>query len=282
MIGLWRHAFLGVFLTSLVAVGEDGGLNPAPEAVTNESPGHFYDWREDGQYGHKINRIVRELDLSEFRSIIVRCDSPELPDGNYIVRCDSLEELPSCKMYYSLKMQDGKMYGFPRVIPAPGTPSEDVSNNILIKSFRKIGESVWLDGINNTYLVSDILIDIENKTESPAILLGHSLAGDELSILPLLECNHELYTIIHARNIYIPPRSVYQLHGKIIPHPSKLITAKPSRKTQVMKLPEKMKEVYIELTFQTVIIGKKLRVYTQSPQKFIYRCNLPNAIDLKK
>ena len=39
----------------------------------------------------------------------------------------------------------------------------------------------------------------------------------------------------------------------------------------MMKQPEKMKDVYIELTFESVIIGKKLRVFSELPQKFIYR-----------
>ena len=38
-----------------------------------------------------------------------------------------------------------------------------------------------------------------------------------------------------------------------------------------MKLPEKMHDVYIELAFQSVIIGMKLQVGSELPQKFIYR-----------
>lgn len=64
--------------------------------------------------------------------------------------------------------------------------------------------------------------------------------------------------------------SVYRLHGKIIPYPANL-RIKPSRKTHDMKLPEKMNDVYIELAFQSVIIGKKLQVDSELPQKFIYR-----------
>jgi hypothetical protein len=269
MISLLKNAFLGALIVPLFAIGDVGRIDIEHEAAPHESQVLFYDWKKDEQYGYKINRIVQELDLSEFHSIIVRCDSPEMPDGNYIVTPDS-PELPGAKMYYSLKMQDGKMYSFPRVIPAPGTPCEDVSNKVKLKGFRNIGESVWKDSINNTYLVSDILIDIENKSESPIILLRACLAGNEGFVLPRFECNHELYTIIHESNIYIPPMSVYRLHGKIIPYPANL-RIKPSRKTHDMKLPEKMNDVYIELAFQSVIIGKKLQVDSELPQKFIYR-----------
>ena len=272
MVSLLKNAFLGIPMITLVAMGEAGGNNEH-EAVTNESQVLVYDWKEDAHYGDKINRLIQELDLSEFRCMIARCDSPELPGGNYMVSCDSPEP-PGFKKYYSLKMQDGKMYGFPRVILAPATPREDVSNQILIKGFRNIGDSVWTDGINNTYLVSDVLIDIENKSGSPIILLSQSLAGYEQVRLPLFECNNELYTIIHERHIYIPPMSVYRLQGKIIPHPANR-PMKPSCNMHVMKLPENMKEVYIELAFESVIIGKKLRVYTELPQKFIYRSKLP-------
>lgn len=270
MMSQLKNALFWVPMVPLLTMGDVGRIDMEHEAAPHESKVLFYDWKKDEQYGYKINRIVQELDLSEFRGIIVRCDSTERPGGNYIVTSDS-PELPGAKMYYSLKMQDGKMYSFPRVIPAPGTPCEDVSNKVKLKGFRNIGESVWKDSINNTYLVSDILIDIENKSESPIILLRDSLAGNEGFVLPRFECNHELYTIIHESNIYIPPMSVYRLHGKIIPHPANR-RIKPSRKTHDMKLPEKMNDVYIELAFQSVIIGKKLREDSELPQKFIYRC----------
>lgn len=266
MINLLKDAFLLALIFHFCAMADTGKINNEHKSGTHESKILFYDWKEDELYGYKINRIISELDLSEFRYIIARCNSPEMPDGNYIVTPDS-PELSGLNMYYSLKMQDGKIYNFPRVITAPDTPYEDTSNKILIKGFRNIGESVWKDGINNAYLVSDILIDIENKSASPIILLGQSLTGDEQVILPIFKHNNQLYTIIHERNIYIPPMSVYRLHGGIIPHPSKR-DIKPTHKMHVMKLPEKMKDVYIELAFQTVIIGKKIRVL---PQKFIYR-----------
>lgn len=268
MINLLKDAFLLALIFHFCAMADTGKINNEHKAGTHESKILFYDWKEDELYGYKINRIISELDLSEFRYIIARCNSPEMPDGNYIVTPDS-PELSGVNMYYSysLKMQDGKIYNFPRVITAPDTPYEDTSNKILIKGFRNIGESVWKDGINNAYLVSDILIDIENKSASPIILLGQSLTGDEQVILPIFKHNNQLYTIIHERNIYIPPMSVYRLHGRIIPHPAKR-DIKPTHKMHVMKLPEKMKDVYIELAFGTVIIGKKIRVL---PQKFIYR-----------
>lgn len=271
MVGILRNALFFAPLFSFIALGDTGEYNNEHETVTNESKVHFYDWREDVQYGDKINRIIQALDLSEFHCIIARSSSPEHPDDLYIVTCDSLEDLPaSFKMYYSLEMQDGKMYSFPRVIPGTGTPHDDVSNQILIKGFQNIGESVWTDGINNKYLVSDVLIDIENSSESPIILLRHSLVGNEETILPIFECNNELYAIIHESNIYIPPMSTYRLHGKIIPHPTNRPT-EPFCEMYVMTLPEIITDVSIELYFQSVIIGNKLRVYSELPQKFIYR-----------
>lgn len=153
---------------------------------------------------------------------------------------------------------------------ARDTPHDDVSNQILIKGFQNIGESVWTDGINNKYLVSDVLIDIENSSKSPIILLRQSLIGNEQTIPPIFECNNELYVIIHESNIYIPPMSTYRLQGKIIPHPANR-PIEPSCNMHVMKLPEEMKDVYIELSFESVIVGNKLRVYSELPQKFIYR-----------
>lgn len=279
MVGILRNALFFAPLFSFIALGDTGEYNNEHETLTNESKVHFYDWREDVQYGDKINRIIQALDLSEFHSIIARLSSPEHPDDFYIVTSDSLEDLPaslkmSLKMYYSLEMQDGKMYSFPRVILGTGTPHDDVSNQVLIKGFQNIGESVWTDGINNKYLVSDVLIDIENSSESPIILLRYSLTGNEGSILPIFECNNELYVIIHESNIYIPPMSTYRLQGKIIPkgkiipHPANQ-PIEPSCNMHVMTLPEIITDVSIELYFQSVIIGNKLRV--KLPQKFIYR-----------
>ncbi len=97
---------------------DTGEFNKAHETVTDASQVIIYDWKEDEHYGDKINAIIHALDLSEFHSVIARLTSPELPDGNNIVRCELMDELPGLKMY-----------SFPRVIPGPEITHEDVSNN---------------------------------------------------------------------------------------------------------------------------------------------------------
>ena len=64
--------------------------------------------------------------------------------------------------------------------------------------------------------------------------------------------------------------STYRLHGKIIPHPKNLPTL-PFCEMYVMTLPEIITDVSIELYFQSVIIGNKLRVSSELHQEFIYR-----------
>ena len=71
--------------------------------------------------------------------------------------------------------------------------------------------------------------------------------------------------------------STYRLHGKIIPHPTYRPT-EPFCEMYVMTLPEIITDVSIELYFQSVIIGNKLRVYSELPQKFIY--GKSNSINL--
>lgn len=81
MIRLLRLALLLALMVSLFAMGNTEGFNNEHESLTKKPQVLLYDWKEDAQYGNNINKIIQELDLSEFRCIIARSASQELPDG---------------------------------------------------------------------------------------------------------------------------------------------------------------------------------------------------------